>query len=173
MNRITKTLAVAGLILLIISCKKEMLPDNSLAKTDPANSLANRKLAQLSLQKLFVSGLGGGVGSTIGPGGDLFVPDSKAGTILRIDPKTGNYTIFASGLPQLIPAVDPRIGGVSDVAFLGGKAYALVTLVDDPLFPTGQVNGIYQIDGPNSYTIIADIGAFNIAIRQPASLWRL
>jgi hypothetical protein len=61
----------------------------------------------------------------------------------------------------LIP--DVGIGGISDVAFLNGKAYALVTLVDDPLFPTGQVNGIYRIDGPNSFTVIADIGAFNLA----------
>ena len=82
---------------------------------------------------------------------------------MRIDPKTGDYTIFASGLPQLIPAVDPNIGGVSDVAFIGGTAYVLVTAVDDPLFPTGQVNGIYRIDGPNSFTVIADIGAFNLA----------
>lgn len=36
-------------------------------------------------------------------------------------------------------------------------------MVDDPFFPTGQVNGIYRIDGPNSYTIIADLGAFNLA----------
>ncbi len=63
----------------------------------------------------------------------------------------------------MIPAVDPLFGGVTDVAFLGGKAYALVTLVDDPTFPTGQVNGIYRIDGPNSFKVIADIGAYNIA----------
>ena len=109
-----------------------------------------------------VTGLGGGWGSTVGPGGDLFIPDGQAGAILRVDPKTGQYTTFASGLPQLIP--DVGIGGISDVAFFGGKAYALVTLVDDPtLFPTGQVNGIYRIDGPNSFTVIADIGAYNVA----------
>ncbi|MCW3091472.1 MAG: hypothetical protein JWP81_2541 [Ferruginibacter sp.] len=165
MKRITKTLPVAGLVLLIItsSCKKEMLPDNSIAKANPDNSIAKVGLDQLSLQKVLVTGLAGSLGSTIGPGGDLFVPDSKAGAILRIDPNTGDYTTFASGLPQLIPAVDPNIGGVSDVAFIGGKAYALVTAVDDPLFPTGQVNGIYRVDGPNSYTVIADIGAFNLA----------
>ncbi|MEO6218797.1 MAG: ScyD/ScyE family protein [Ginsengibacter sp.] len=164
MNRITKTLAFAGLVLLIIisSCKKEALPDNS-EDTLFDNSIARAKSVQPNLQGQLVAGLGGGTGSTIGLGGDLFVPDSKAGTILRIDPKTGDYTTFASGLPQLIPAVDPRVGGVTDVAFLGGTAYALVTLVDDPLFPTGQVNGIYRIDGSNSYTIIADIGAYNIA----------
>jgi hypothetical protein len=78
-----------------------------------------------------------------------------------VDPKTGDYTTFTSGLPKLIP--DVGIGGISDVAFLDGKAYALVTLVDDPLFPTGQVNGIYRIDGPNNFTVIADIGAYNLA----------
>lgn len=79
-----------------------------------------------------------------------------------LTPKTGNFTTFASGLPPLIPAVG--IGGIADVAFFGGKAYALVTMVHDPtLFPTGQVNGIYRIDGPSSFKIIADIGAFNLA----------
>ena len=165
MNQIIKTLAVAGLVLLMItsSCKKEILPDNTSAKANPDNSLAKARLDQPSLQRQLVTGLGGSVGSTIGLDGDLFVPDSKAGTILRIDPKTGEYSTFASGLPQLIPAVDPLVGGVTDVTFLDGKAYAVVTLVDDPLFPTGQVNGIYRIDGPNSYTIIADIGAYNLA----------
>jgi streptogramin lyase len=116
------------------------------------------------MQRQLVTGLEGALGSTVGPGGDLFVPDSKAGAILRIDPKTGDFTTFASGLPQLIPDVDPNVGGVTDVTFHDGKAFALVTLVDDPtLFPTGQVNGIYRIDGPSSYTIIADIGAYNLA----------
>ncbi|MGZ8511468.1 MAG: ScyD/ScyE family protein, partial [Chitinophagaceae bacterium] len=121
-----------------------------------------KKSVQPSLKEKLVTGLGGGWGSTIGPAGDLFVPDGQAGVILRVDPKTGDYSTFASGLPQLIPGVG--IGGISDVAFHGGKAYALVTLVDDPnLFPTGQVNGIYRIDGPNSFTVIADIGAYNLA----------
>ena len=163
MNRITKTLAVAGLAVLMItsSCKKEMPPDNSIAKANPDNSLAKVKLDQQSLLRQLVTGLGGGWGSTIGPGGDLYVPDGKAGVILRVDPKTGDYTTFASGLPQLIP--DVGIGGISDVVFIGGTAYALVTLVDDPLFPTGQVNGIYRIDGPSTFTVIADIGVYNIA----------
>ncbi|CAN5700596.1 hypothetical protein BH10BAC3_BH10BAC3_42050 [soil metagenome] len=164
MNRITENLAVAGLVFLIItsSCNKETLSDNSITQANAGHDVAKAKLDQLSLQTQLVTGLGGGWGSTIGPGGDLFVPDGKAGVILRIDPKTGDYTTFASGLPQLIPGVG--IGGISDVAFLDGKAYALVTLVDDPtLFPTGQVNGIYRIDGPNTFKIIADIGAYNIA----------
>src|SRR6266498_6078926 len=119
MNRITKTLAVAGLVLPIItsSCKKDTLPDN---RSILSNQHNKGKVDQHSLQRQLVTGLGGGLGSTIGPGGDLFVPDSKAGAILRIDPKTGDYTTFARGLPQLIPAVDPYIGGITDVTFLDG-----------------------------------------------------
>jgi len=149
MRPITKIAVTIGFILSIttLSCKKELFPDTCII-----------------LQRQLVKDFGGSTGSTIGPGGDLFVPNNKAGAILRIDPKTGNYTTFGSGLPQLIPSVDPRFGGISDVAFLNGKAYALVTLVDDPkLFPTGKVNGIYRIDGPNSFKVIADIGAYNIA----------
>src|SRR6478672_12951910 len=152
MNQLTKILAVAESVLLIItlSCKKD-LADNRV--TDQNNAIARAKSVQPSLQEQLVTGLGGGWGSTVGPGGDLFIPDGKAGAILRVDPKTGDYTTFASGLPQLIP--DVGIGGISDVAFLDGKAYALVTMVEDPLFPTGQVNGIYRIDGPNSFTVVA------------------
>ena len=159
-----KSLFVFSLFLIFFAtvipgCKREHLVDNP--APDQNNALAKSKPVQPRLEEL-VTGLGGGWGSTIGPGGDLFVPDGKAGVILRVDPKTGDYTTFASGLPKLIPEVG--IGGISDVAFLGGKAYALVTLVDDPiLFPTGQVNGIYRIDGPNSFKVIADIGAYNVA----------
>ncbi|MGZ5191390.1 MAG: hypothetical protein ACXWCZ_10245, partial [Flavisolibacter sp.] len=129
---------------------------------DQNNPVTAAKQVQPGLPIQLVTGLGGGWGSTIGPSGDLFIPDGIAGSILRINPKTGAYSTFASGLPQLIPGVG--IGGISDVAFIGNKAYALVTLVDDPnLFPTGQVNGIYRIDGPSSFTVIADIGAYNVA----------
>lgn len=105
-----------------------------------------------------VTGLQGGSGSTIGPGGALFVTESFAGRISRIDPKTGAVTTFASGLP--LPVIE--IGGLMDVTFIGGTAYAIVTLVG-PEFGTTDVVGIYRIDGPNSFTVIADIGAFAIA----------
>ena len=41
--------------------------------------------------------------------------------------------------------------------------YVLVTLVNDPLFPTSDVDGIYRVDSPDSFTVVADIGAFNLA----------
>ncbi len=144
------------------SCKKTDRFSEPLTSDAESLSKAKRSPKQPSREEQLVKGLAGSLGSTIGPAGDLFVPDPVVGAILRIDPKTGDYTTFASGLPQLISGVG--LGGITDVAFIGGTAYALVTLVDDPnLFPTGQVNGIYRIDGPNSFKVIADIGAYNLA----------
>ncbi len=106
--------------------------------------------------RLLASGLQGTIGGSIGPDGALYVPEATLGTITRIDPKTGQATTFASGLP---PAVLP-IGGATDVAFIGNTAYALVTLVSDDV-GGNQVDGIYRIDGPSSFTIIADLGTYS------------
>ena len=107
---------------------------------------------------LLVTGLASGSGSTVGPGGALFVTEGAAGRISRVDPKTGQVTTFASGLPPFIVG----IGGAMDVAFIGSTAYVLVTLVG-PDVGGSDVVGIYRIDGPNSFTVIADIGAFSLA----------
>jgi hypothetical protein len=107
-----------------------------------------------------VADLQGGSGSTIGPDGALYVTESAAGRITRVDPRTGATTTFASGLPTLIPAVG--FGGPVDVAFLGRTAYVLVTLVG-PDVGGSDVVGIYRVDGPDSFTVVADIGAFSIA----------
>ncbi len=146
---------------LMQGCNTKQLTNNPVSNQSNDTGILNKHSHPGPAQPL-AQLLPGTLGSAIGPGRDLFVPEAADGKILRIDPKTGDVTTFASGLPPLIPGVG--IGGVTDVAFRGGTAYALVTLVDDPnLFPTGQVNGIYRIDGPNSYTVIADIGAFNLA----------
>src|SRR5438876_8508598 len=108
-----------------------------------------------------VTGLQGAMGSTIGPDGALYVTEGAVGTISRVDPQTGEKTTFASGLPRALPAIG--IGGAIDVAFIDNVAYALVTLVNDPLFLTSDVDGIYRVDGPDSFTVVADIGAFNLA----------
>ncbi len=105
-----------------------------------------------------VSGLAGGSGSTVGPGGALYVTESAAGKISRVDPRTGEVTTFASGLPKSIIG----IGGTTDVAFIGGTAYALVTVVG-PDVGGSDVVGIYRIDGPHSFTVVADIGAFALS----------
>jgi len=104
---------------------------------------------------LLVSGLQGGSGSTIGPDGALYVPETAAGRISRVDPETGNVTTFASGLPQSIIG----LGGAMDIAFINQTAYVLETLVGSDVGGSDVV-GIYRIDDLDSFTVIADIGTF-------------
>jgi hypothetical protein len=103
----------------------------------------------------------GAYGSAIGPGRALYVTQPATGTIWRVDPKTGEETLFASDLPtSVVP-----FGGVVDVAFIGETAYALVTVVvDNPLSDdlAGEVVGIYKVTGPDSSTVVADIGKFSV-----------
>lgn len=98
------------------------------------------------------------MGSTVGPDGALYIVESAAGRIARIDPRTGRRTAFASGLPRRV--LDT--GGAMDVAFLGRRAYVLVTLVS-PDVGGSDVDGIYRVDGPDRVTVVADIGAWSLA----------
>jgi sugar lactone lactonase YvrE len=109
---------------------------------------------------LLVTGLQGGSGSTIGPDRALYVTESAAGRITRVDPRTGATTTYASGLPKSIIG----LGGAMDIAFIGRTAYVLVTLVG-PDVGGSDVVGIYRVDGPDSFTVVADIGEF--AINNP------
>ena len=103
---------------------------------------------------------GCGSGSTVGPDKALYVTDGPGGRVLRVDPETGTVTTFASGLPRAIPEVG--IGGAIDVAFAGGSAYVLVTLVGPSFGQNDVVNGIYRIeedgtcDGDRGYRRVVD-----------------
>lgn len=112
---------------------------------------------------LLVTGLEELQGSAIGPGGALFVTAPLTGSIWRVNPRTGAVTLFASGLPARNP--DPFFigSGVVDVVFIGRTAYALVTGVGPDLEPgRDDIVGIYRVDGPDSFTIVADIGKWSI-----------
>ncbi|HKK11891.1 MAG TPA: ScyD/ScyE family protein [Flavobacteriaceae bacterium] len=137
----------------IIACSNEGVSISSEA------NLVLHKNAMSGTPQLLTSLSSGAMGSAIGPDGALYVTQSgMGGSILRIDKKTGDITTSASGLPtSVVP-----IGGVIDVAFMDETAYALVTLVG-PFFGDENINGIYRIDGPDSYTVIADIGEFALA----------
>ena len=112
---------------------------------------------------LLASGLEGAMGSTIGPGGALYVTEGAAGRVSQVDPQSGAITTFASGLPQ---AIMP-IGGATDIAFIGETAYVVVTMVGSDLDPESDaIVGIYRVDGPDSFTVIADLGDF--AINNPS-----
>jgi hypothetical protein len=106
---------------------------------------------------LLAEGLQGGSGSTIGPDGALYVTEGAVGRVSRVNPRTGMLTPFATGLPK---AVFP-IGGAMDIAFVGRTAYVLVTLVAADVGGADTV-GLYRIDGADRFTVIADVGAFNL-----------
>ena len=117
----------------------------------------NAQTAQPTSGTLLAQGLQGSIlGGTIGPDGALYVPQGAVGSISRIDPVTGAITALASGLP----AAD--FGGITDVAFVGNTAYALVTLV-----APDHIVGIYRIDDATHSTVIADIGQFSVAHPPP------
>ena len=111
--------------------------------------------------QLLASGLSGGFGSTIGPDGALYVTEPSVGEISRIDPRTGEVTTFASGLPTNV-STGGAFGGAFDVAFVGGTAYALVTFVSEDVGGT-FLDGIYRIDGPSTATLVVDIGTWAAA----------
>lgn len=114
-----------------------------------------------SAPRLLAAGLGSGSGSAVGPDGALYVAQPAAGTIVRIDPRTGATSPFATGLPAMLPSVG--LGGVTDVAFLGRTAYALVTLVGSDVGGTSTA-GLYRLDsGGGAHAVVADIGAWSIA----------
>jgi len=105
-----------------------------------------------------VTGLQGGLGSTVGPDGALYVTEPAAGRITRVDPQTGATTTYVDGLPK--PVIG--LGGATDIAFLGHTAYVLVTLVG-PDVGGSAIDGIYRVDGPHTFTVVANIGQFAIA----------
>jgi hypothetical protein len=130
----------AALIAMMLPCAASALPPTGVG--DPI---------------LLVTGLEGASGSTIGPGGALYVTEGAAGRISRVDPQTGEIATFASGLPPSIVG----IGGAIDVAFIGSNGYALVTLVGADVGGSDVV-GIYRVEGPDSFTVVADLGEFSL-----------
>ena len=152
--RILATITVMTLLVLA------MPPSAWASKTSLGEARApNQKPATPPMAvTLLAAGLQGSVGATIGPDGALYVAQGGLGQITRVDPVTGNATVFASGLPpQVIP-----LGGAMDVAFVGTTMYVLVTLVGADVGGNSVV-GIYRMDGAGGFTVVADIGAWAIA----------
>lgn len=162
-NRSIKALLSAALLVVLVTMS---LTVASARKYAGDQNTANNTCGVPSTS-LLVSGLAGstGAGSAVGPDGALFVTEAVAGRIVRIDPRTGAVTTFASGLPAGNPGIG--IGGVMDVAFIGSTAYALTTLVG-PDVGGSAVVGIYRVDGPSSFTVVADIGQW--AIDNPPTI---
>src|SRR4029450_6043584 len=152
--RVTKSVGI-GIVLLLSAALIAIITPSAASAAPPCEGPTVTRL---------ITGLGQGAkGSTIGPDGALYVTEGAAGRISRVDPLTGEKTTFASGLPAAILSIGgSSIGGPIDVAFMDNIAYVLVTLVDSYVGGT-DVDGIYRVDGPDSFTVVADIGAFNVA----------
>lgn len=149
---------LAPLVCALAACTDAGAPVAPAAVDRASYGRAGAATPMLAQAELLASGLEGAQGSAIGPGGALYVTEGAAGRISRVDLRTGEVTTYASGLPPSIVG----IGGVVDVAFIGATAYALVTLVGEDVGGSDRV-GIYRVDGPTTFTLVADIGAYSIA----------
>ncbi|HEU5483551.1 MAG TPA: ScyD/ScyE family protein [Microlunatus sp.] len=104
--------------------------------------------------------LGGlGSGSTIGPDGALYVTNGNAGTLVRIDPRNGSATVVGTGLPPRVIFV----GGAMDVAFVGHRAYVLVTAAGSDFGVPDAVMGIYRLKRDGTFSAFADLGTWSAA----------
>jgi hypothetical protein len=153
---------LSALVCALAACDDPASPAGP-AATEPASLKQGGAPTEVATTaQPLVMGLDELQGSAVGPGGALFVTAPLTGSIWRVDPKTGAVTLFATGLPARVPILEFIGSGVVDVAFIGGTAYALVTGVG-PDLGGDDVVGIYRVDGPNSLTVVADIGAFSVA----------
>ena len=102
--------------------------------------------------------LGGlGSGSTIGPDGALYVTNGNDGTLIRVNPRTGSETVVGSGLPPQVIG----IGGAMDVAFIGHRAYVLVTAAGADWGVPDAVMGIYRLKRDGTFSVFADLGTWS------------
>lgn len=85
------------------------------------------------------------------------------GSVARVDPETGDVTTYADGLPVTSFAADEPGSGPTDLAFIGDELYVLVTGSVSVMGGAGAdyPNGIYKLEDDDSWTIVADISAFN------------
>jgi hypothetical protein len=114
---------------------------------------------------VLASGLAGGSGSTLGPGGDLYVTEPMGHQVSRIDLDTGERTVVADCLP---PQAIPGVAGAMDVAFLDGTMYVLTAVVSQDVGGTG-VTGVYRVED-DGCEVVADIGQWNIDNPPPADI---
>jgi hypothetical protein len=98
-------------------------------------------------------------GFTFGPDGTLFVAlgGTPGPTAAVVAIRRGCPTVVAGGFPTG-GVVFRTVTGFADVAFLGGRLYALLAGGANDL--RGPHNGLYRLDGHGGATLVADISAF-------------
>ncbi|HWQ28683.1 MAG TPA: ScyD/ScyE family protein, partial [Dehalococcoidia bacterium] len=144
-----------------------------------ANSTAQAQPGP-SAGRMIAGGLLNPRGIVLGPDGMLYVAEAgqggdativvegqtfnigHTGRISKIDPSTGARTTVADGLPS---NSHPEFGttGPAAVAFLGGQLYYVQTHGGPAWGFPGEPTGLYKVNADGSVTLVADIGAFNVA----------
>ena len=91
--------------------------------------------------------------------------DGNSASISRIDPSTGTATRIASNLPssQLSLAVGGLVSGVSDVAFVKGTLYAMISGAGCSHGLLGTNNAIIRVNRDGATTQVANLSAFLMA----------
>lgn len=165
-----------------------------LALTCAAASVAQNPSPNVSV---FATGLNNPRGLTFGPDGYLYVAEGGAGgtastvglcdqvpdpvgpytggytsRISKIDPH-GNRTTVIDGLPssQTSPNQGSLISGVADVKFIGNTLYAITAGSGCSHGLEGTTNGIFKVNSNNTWTMVADLSAFQkahpVAVPEP------
>ena len=153
-----RALTVLGTVAAVIAAG----PAASAGAAKPSHPPQVRELATFAAPTCDADTGGGcGQGSTVGPDEALYVADGPGGRILRIDPRTGAISTFASGLPR--KNAGPPIGAATDVVFAGRTAYVLVSLVGPVFGQPDVVGGLYRVKRDGTATPVVNLGAFSIA----------
>jgi hypothetical protein len=136
---------------------------------------------------VFASGLNNPRGLAFGPGGDLYVAEGGLGGTLTttpadctqvpspVGPYSGGFTsriskigpdgvrtTVAGGLPssQTSPMLGSLVSGVADVAFAGGRLYALEAGAGCSHGLAGTDNSILRVNADGTTTPVADLSEF-------------
>ena len=180
-SRHPPVLALLAAVLAAAGCESTTVPNDpaSLAKSKPAPGPAT--------VSVFATGLEFPRGLTFGPSGILYVAEAgTAGTgattpeqCAQVIPPTGPYfngptgrisaidhhgnrSTFADGFPSGINAFGD-VQGVADVAFQGGKLYALVAGGGCSHGSANVPAGIARVSSSGTWTITADLSAWQAA----------